>query len=70
MFESKLFIDAMVKHAVPRDKLTLNADRGGPPLVHALHALLGNADEGEDNGVDAGRSGRAQVEQSTAHIKR
>ena len=33
-----LFIDAMGKHAVPRDQLTLHADRGGPPLVYALHA--------------------------------
>jgi len=38
----ELFIDAMGKHAVPRDQLTLHADRGGPPLMHALHALPGN----------------------------
>jgi transposase InsO family protein len=33
-----LFTDAMAKHDVPPDQLTLHADRGGPPLVHALHA--------------------------------
>jgi transposase InsO family protein len=38
----ELFIDAMEKHAVARDQLTLHADRGRPPLVHALHALPGN----------------------------
>jgi transposase InsO family protein len=29
----ELFIDAMEKHEVPRDQLTLHADRGGPPLM-------------------------------------
>lgn len=29
----ELFIDAMEKHAVQRDQLTLHADRGGPPLM-------------------------------------
>ena len=29
----ELFLDAMAKHAVPPDQLTLHADRGGPPLV-------------------------------------
>jgi len=35
--------DAMAKPAVPPDQLMLHADRGAPPLLHALHALPGNA---------------------------
>ena len=37
----ELFIDAMEKHAVPRDQLTLHADRGGPPLVICTQITAG-----------------------------
>ena len=39
----ELFIDAMAKHGVPRDQLTLHADRGGPmkaPIKMGTTALM------------------------------
>jgi putative transposase len=36
-----LFQDAMAKHAVPPDQLTLHADRGGPPLVICTQITAG-----------------------------
>jgi len=60
-----LFQDAVAKHAIPPDQLTLHADRGGPPLVICKQIAPQGAgratNEGEDNGADVGRSGRAQV---------
>jgi transposase InsO family protein len=35
-----LFIDAMEKHAVPRDQLTLHADRGGPMKARTTALML------------------------------
>jgi transposase InsO family protein len=35
-----LFIDAMEKHAVPRDQLTLHADRGGPMKAKTTALML------------------------------
>jgi putative transposase len=35
-----LFIDAMAKHAVPPDQLTLHADRGGPMKAKTTAAML------------------------------
>jgi len=36
----ELFIDAMEKHAVPRDQLTLHADRGGPMKAKTTALML------------------------------
>jgi transposase InsO family protein len=36
----ELFIDAMEKHAVPRDQLTLHADRGGPMKAKTTAMML------------------------------
>jgi transposase InsO family protein len=36
----ELFIDAMEKHAVPRDQLTLHADRGGPVKAKTTALML------------------------------
>jgi len=36
----ELFIDAMTKHAVPRDQLTLHADRGGPMKAKTTALML------------------------------
>jgi len=36
----ELFIDAMGKHAVPRDQLTLHADRGGPMKAKTTALML------------------------------
>jgi len=38
-----LFQDAMAKHAVPPDQLTLHADRGSPLSCFACKSLPGNA---------------------------
>jgi putative transposase len=35
-----LFVDAMGKHAVPRDQLTLHADRGGPMKAKTTALML------------------------------
>jgi transposase InsO family protein len=49
----ELFIDAMEKHAVPRDQLTLHADRGGSPLVHVnMHCQA--MDEGHNDSANVG----------------
>jgi transposase InsO family protein len=53
-----LFIDAMTKHDVPPDQLTLQAN----------HCRA--TDEGEDNSTHAGRSWRAQIPQSSAYLER